>query len=323
MPGILPHIDSQETYRQIKGDRAKCLEAVTAICRRNHISVRPGAMFANGYTIVYPLGETLVLKLYSPLYPDDLRTERLALSHVHGRLTIPTPGVRFSGDLDGWPYLIMDRLPGTPLAEVWGQVAEPERRRLCRQIGEAMRSLHELPIDGLEPLTRDWNRFMAERVENAAAHHREKKTPAHWCDRILAFLPTIPWETSPVRQPALLHTEIMRDHVLVTRTKQGWSPSGLIDFEPAMVGHPEYDLASIALFVAGGERGLLREVLLGYGYGEQDLTPALRKRIMGYILLHLQSNLPWYLQFMPQTAEGATMETLAEAWISFDSLGTT
>jgi hypothetical protein len=51
----------------------------------------------------------------------------------------------------------------------------------------------------------------------------------------------------------LLHTEIMREHLLVTPHADGWSLSGLFDFEPAMRGAREYEFASVGLFVSRGD----------------------------------------------------------------------
>ena len=66
---------------------------------------------------------------------------------------------------------------------------------------------------------------------------------------VVAFLDSVPLPSSP---PVLLHTEVMREHLLVSGDPSGgWSLSGLYDFEPAMTGCWEYEFASVEIFVAG------------------------------------------------------------------------
>lgn len=109
----------------------------------------------------------------------------------------------------------------------------------------------------------------------------------------------------------------MREHLLVTHDSAGWHLSGLFDFEPAMIGAPEYDFASFGLFVSCGEARLLRRALLAYGYAPAELDGALQCRLMAYALLHRYSNLRWYLERLPPHAD-TTLEQLARRWWSFD-----
>ena len=110
---------------------------------------------------------------------------------------------------------------------------------------------------------------------------------------------------------SFLHTELMRDHVFVKNNQGKWSVSGLIDFEPSVVGSPEYDFASVGLFVAMNETHLFKTFLAGYG---ADLTDKnISKRVMAYTILHRYSNLKWYMSFMPK---GNSLEELSSTWFS-------
>jgi Phosphotransferase enzyme family. len=112
---------------------------------------------------------------------------------------------------------------------------------------------------------------------------------------------------------ALLHTELMREPLLVRTDGSRCELSGLFDFEPAMVGAPEYDFASFGLFVACGDGRFLRRALLAYGLPARRLDAALQCRLMAYAMLHRYSNLRWYLERLP--AQGAaSFEALAARW---------
>jgi hypothetical protein len=66
------------------------------------------------------------------------------------------------------------------------------------------------------------------------ARQRARGLDARWAAQIPKFLDSVPF---PPSSPVLLHTEVMREHLLATSGPAGgWSLSGLYDFEPAMMG---------------------------------------------------------------------------------------
>jgi hygromycin-B 7''-O-kinase len=117
----------------------------------------------------------------------------------------------------------------------------------------------------------------------------------------------------PSPRTVLLHTEIMREHLLVSQHPDGWSLSGLFDFEPAMRGAREYEFAAVGLFVSRGDAGFLRRLLIAYGYRPRQLDDALPGRLLAYALLHRYSDLRWWLEQLPPPPE-PTLHALAAHW---------
>lgn len=110
----------------------------------------------------------------------------------------------------------------------------------------------------------------------------------------------------------------MREHLLAVRRSGGWTLSGLYDFEPAMMGEPEYEFASVGVFVACGDARFLRRILTAYGHPGDRLDAASQRRLLAYTLLHRYSDLSWYLQRMPTPPE-LTLDALAARWWSLDA----
>jgi hygromycin-B 7''-O-kinase len=117
----------------------------------------------------------------------------------------------------------------------------------------------------------------------------------------------------PAPRLALLHTELMREHLTVEDGRL----AGLFDFEPAMVGAPEYDFASLGLFVSCGDARFLGRTLRAYGYASAQLDEALQCRLMAYTLLHRYANLRWYLERIP-AGDATSLEALARRWWALD-----
>jgi hygromycin-B 7''-O-kinase len=156
-------------------------------------------------------------------------------------------------------------------------------------------------------LTPRWHHFVPAQRASAAQRQRERRLAPEWVEQVDAFLER--WLPPPVPTTVLLHTELMREHLMARNGRL----SGLFDFEPAMLGAPEYDFASFGLFVSCGDARFLRRTLCAYGYAEHQLDPALQCRLMAHALLHRYSNLRWYLERLP--AAGATsLEQLAARW---------
>ncbi len=110
-----------------------------------------------------------------------------------------------------------------------------------------------------------------------------------------------------------LHTEVMLEHVLVDSAAGQWRCTGLIDFEPAMVGAAGYEWASVGLFVTEGDGSSFTQVLDAYGY-EGPRGSVLARRCLAYALLHRYSNLPWYLRRLRPDPAIDTLEDLADEW---------
>lgn len=247
------------------------------------------ARFEEGSLPVFAIGDDLVLKLWPPQYHDEVPAEVAVMEALHGRLPVPTPELHATGLLDDWAYVLMSRLhgeePAVPDAEV------------SAQVGEMLRTLHEIePPAVLGP--RDWAAFVAGQRQGCVALQEKRKLDPYWLEQIPGFLDGVDVGDEP---PVLLHTEVMSAHLLWRNGKL----SGLFDFEPAMRGAFEYEFASAGIFVTKGDRRCWKALVAAYGRVPDP------RRVMAYALLHVYSNMPWYLREMP---EGGTLDELAVRW---------
>ncbi|HEX2201654.1 MAG TPA: aminoglycoside 3'-phosphotransferase/choline kinase family protein [Longimicrobium sp.] len=310
---LLPQVRTVEEFQRSPRDEATYRPAVEAIRARHGLGDGALAKFAGGSTIVFSVGETHVVKLFEPIFAEAAETERAVLERVHGRLGLPTPGVVTAGELEGWRYVVMERLHGRSLLDVWDEISPEEREALCAELGRAVARLHEVSADGLPLPLPDWDAFLRGQAETCVERQRAHGVGEAWLAQIPAFLASVELPRGPL---VLMHTEIMRVHLLARREGAGWALSGLFDFEPAMRGAPEYEMASVGFFVAGGDGPAFRAFLLGYGYREAELTHDLQRRILAYALLHRYSNFRWYLDVLPPKS-ATTFDALAAEWYAF------
>jgi hygromycin-B 7''-O-kinase len=260
--------------------------------------------YDRGETIVWRAGEH-VIKVTIPQCSYQIEAEVGCLTALEGKLSVTTPRLLAHGDLSGWPYVVMDRIQGVPLAEVWEELDHEERLRLARDLGSLCRELHSLPLDGFPT---GWRTFWATFSSNVGERHRAHGDASPLVLGIDSFLEKV----GPLDDSGLvpLHTELIDQHVYVSRRGGRVELSGLIDFADARVGAPFYEFGALSDFIFKGERGLLRELMLAYGVPAAELTEEYSEKLLAWSLCHRFASLPRTLsKLAPPTP--ASLEELA------------
>jgi hygromycin-B 7''-O-kinase len=290
-------------------DDDRALDAgIGAVLARHGLSSQPRQRYDSGSLPVYAVGAEHVLKVFPPYEQAHASVEARVLAAVQDKLPIPTPRLIAADTHEGWPFILMSQLHGTRLVDAWSALPAAARDRLADTLGLTLAALHAIDTAPLADLPPRWEDFIAEQAATAAQRQSKRRLDAYWLERVAEFLAR--WMPPPAARHALLHTEIMREHLMVDADGRA---SGLFDFEPAMVGAPEYEFASVGIFFACGDARALRRTLLAYGYAPHQLDEALQCRFMAYALLHRYSNLRWYLERIP-AGDATTLEQLATRW---------
>ena len=290
--------------------------AAAAICARHGLPYEHLRRSPQGENVIYFVASH-VIKIYGPARGQYAR-ERAALRFAAGRrLGVATPEVLHEGEIEGWPYLVIGRLAGRPMREVWPAVEEGERIGIVSQLGAAMRELHAQGPPADEPaLARDWAAFAARQAEESVARQRALGANPEWLASLPAFLasrlPLLPEEFAPV----LLHGDIHPGNVLVARDRAGrWRAVGLFDFGDSFGGPAEYEFVAPGVLMVQGDRALQRAMLRAYGYSAAQLDETLRARLMLLMVLYECSDLRKYaLRLAPEAADLTLAELETAIW---------
>lgn len=260
------------------------------------------APFPTGSDVVWAAGEHVV-KLTEPRWAPMIAAEVATLERVAGRLAVATPAPIAAGELAGWPYFVMTRVPGRPLGAAWPELDHAERLRLARELGALARALNDVAA----PEERgEWPEFWARCTTDVAARHAARGASAELVAEVEPFLA----EVGPLAPSGhgLLHTELLGDHVLVTERGGRVELAGLIDFADSRVGAHEYEFAAPPEFLFRGEPGLLRAFLVGHGADPARLDAQRSRELCAWSLCHQFANLPRALAAAP----GPAPRSLAE-----------
>jgi hygromycin-B 7''-O-kinase len=303
---VLPAVRTEAEWQAVVWDEQVVRPAAEDLAARLGLAGTGLRRYPGGSRPVYAVGGHRVLKLYPTVSAPDGVTESRVLEYLDGRLPVATPRLLACGQYEnGWRYVLMSKLPGTGLAAAWPAIPRPDRDRVASQAGEMLAALHDQDPGPLHRVLgpADWAGFLAGQRATATERQREVKLPDPWLTQIEGFLASVP--AVPGRERVLLHTEVIREHLLVSPGT--WTLSGLLDFETAMTGDRTYEFAAVGLFVSRGDPRLLGRILAAYG---RSFDP---RELLAYTLLHRHSNLPECLSQLPAPPE-PTLDSLAQTW---------
>ena len=303
---MLPAVRTDEEWQAVVFDEKTVRPAAEDLAARLGLAGAALRRYPGGSRPVYAVGDRHVLKLYPTVSAPDSVTEARVLDYLSGRLPVATPELVARGEYEnGWRYVLMSQLPGIELAAAWPAIPRPHQDRVVGEAGEMLAALHGLDPGPLHAILgpADWAGFLAGQRATAAERQRAVELPDLWLSQIEGFLESVP--LMPGRERVLLHTEVIREHLLVTPGP--WTLNGLLDFETAMTGDRAYEFAAAGLFISRGDPRLLGRILAAYG---RSFDP---RELLAYTLLHVHSNLPECLSALPAPPE-PTLDSLALTW---------
>lgn len=314
----LPSPRSFGEYRKVFRDESIWEPANRTIAARHGLEALPRRRILAGTHIVTRLGNSHIVKLFTPLFASHAAAEIAAMGAVAGKLPVATPAVVATGELEGWDYVVMTQLEGQPIGDLWPELDEGEKVRLAANVGELIRAQHALPIADLPMLDRHWPAFVRRQSAGAAERQAQNDLAQELVDEIpdyLAAAGKLDEQDSPT---VLLHADLTHDNLFVRRQAGRWQLSACIDFGDAFLGHWEYDLLAPGLLIVRGAALPLRALLLASGEPAAALGPELRHKLMAYTLLHRYADLEWIRHRVPGGAQARTLGALAEVFWPLD-----
>lgn len=287
----LPKLNNIEAFRAWRADPLQCLPAALDIARSHGLPHRNPHLFATGTNLVVALDDGLILKIFPPALRNQFISERLSLSQLRGRVSVPVPEIVLEGERDQWPYLVITRLQGVVGSQAWPMLDEDEKERVLGQIGETIAQVQRVPVGGLSTVEPRWAAFISGQIAGCRARHERLRLPQKYLDGLddllrdaAAFIPV----DAP---PVILTGEYIPENFLLDRDSGTWRLAGLIDFGDVFTGWGEYDLLGPSVFMTAGMPRRVQSFLGGFGYRQGDVTPALTRRLTALMLLHRFSDL--------------------------------
>lgn len=286
-----PLMTSFEEYELFKKQTIVLENMAKEIIGRHSLPEAPLVLFSEGTNIVFAYGQRQVIKLFPPFHHDQFKSELLILKHLQSKLSVKVPVIEYDGNHSGWPYIVMSQLEGTLLETLWNDMNHGNKMIIIRELGELIREVHSLPTRGLEEIDCHWEVFIKNQINSCVARHQSLYLPAFLVEQIPDYLASIEKSLSLMQKPVILTGEYTPMNFLVKQVNGSWHIDGLIDFGDAMLGSPAYDLLGPGAFLIQGDKLLLKEFFMSYGYAPDEMMAELSHKLTALMLLHRYSNL--------------------------------
>jgi RimJ/RimL family protein N-acetyltransferase/aminoglycoside phosphotransferase (APT) family kinase protein len=312
----------------VRKDAGLCCQALAEIGGRHALAVQSACIDEYGVNTVFHLPTGAVVKLFTA--SDTWEHEAAVMQCLHDQATGTAPRLLHTGSAAGLPYVVMSRLPGRALQHAWDELPRDAAIAVREQLGAVLRRVHAcaLPATTWPSVVREnlpagvtpsWTAYIQTRRERAVDRQREKNCPAVWLQTMPAFLDEVGVHQNSPARVGLLHGEVNADHVFVTQEVGEWRVTGLLDFQAAMPGDPEHELAQAAFHCCVGEPACLRALLRGYGFANRELSRDLQRRFMAHFLLFAWCPFQRYI-VKPEFSAGippGDFDALAGRWFDF------
>jgi hygromycin-B 7''-O-kinase len=302
--------DAADYHRQFNSD--VWLTAAALICARHKIAYAALKRSAQGENIIVFVDETYIIKIFAP-FRETYAREIAALDFIQGKLSIKTPELRYTGEIEGWSYLVMTQLAGRASREVWAETGRADRLEIVSRLGVALSELHahEAPLQTAPG--RDWRGFIERQALSSVERQRSCGANSEWLESLPAYiaarLPLLEMNGRPV----FLHGDIHAGNLLLAEAGGRWRITGLIDFGDSFCGDKEYEFVAPGALMVQGDGELQKALLLAYGYTEAQLDQDLRARLMLLTVLYECADLRKYALRLAPTATELTLYELERA----------
>ena len=265
-----------------------------------------------GANALFGLGDEVIVKLVPPNWRRQGDKEILVAPLLDGKLSVQTPSLIASGEIDHWVFVIFSRLQGTLLADIWPSLDLEQKQSIMVQTGQLLRELRHVQFDADIAIRVDWPAYIQELIAACMARHQRRKMPKGLLAQVMPYLEAA-GDFASAGDPRFIHMDIHPWNLMAKQEQDVWKLSGLLDFGDAIVGNSDrLEILTPMIFMAQGNALLLKSLLHAYGeIGDINATD-LQRQLTAYMLIRPDSDVTFCMQQVPAIGQRDTWERVAE-----------
>ncbi|MES2160809.1 MAG: aminoglycoside 3'-phosphotransferase/choline kinase family protein [Pseudomonadota bacterium] len=270
----------------------------------------PWEKIPQGSNALFGLRDVIV-KLVPPNWRRQGDKEILVAPLLDGKLSLQTPGLIGSGEVDDWVFVITTRLDGVVLADVWPTLDIEQKRAIMLQTGQVLRELRGVAFDDDIAIKVDWPSYVRGLVDGCMARHQRRMMPEGLLDQVLPYIAAAQ-DFAQQGTLRFIHMDIHPWNLMAKQEEGRWKLTGLLDFGDAIVGNSDrFELLTPMIFMAQGSPVLFKALLDSYG-AIGDISPsALLRQLTACMLVRPDSDVMFCMQQVPASGPRDNWEQIA------------
>lgn len=290
------------------------LDAAEIICRRHDLPFRNLKRSEHGENIVFLVDNSFVIKIYTP-FRKGFQREKAALRLIQNKTSLPLPEILFEGEIEGFDYLVTNQHEGVLMTrEMWLGLSARDQIEIISQLAKILRALHS---SDAKTINFDWQSFIEHQAATVFERQKTKGANAEWLEKLPFYLEENLKLLPKFGANVFLHGDVHFGNLRFMQTNGSWKISGLFDFADSLKGFHEYEFVAACVLMIQGQKEIQREFFLSYGYKENELDEAFRRRLMLLTILYECSDLRKYALRLKPEAVNFTLDELEKAIWNF------
>ncbi|WP_196138951.1 phosphotransferase family protein [Aliikangiella sp. G2MR2-5] len=305
--------------------------AVEYICRKYDLSDSNASRIHEGGNLLYQIDDNLILKIVPPNWRYQGESEIVANDLLKGKLSVTIPELIHYGELDNWLYLIMRRLDGISLAQVWAKLGIANKRSIIEHLGQLMKEIHQLAVDkngmhgNAKQIAPNWKDYYQQLKNDCVPRHQRKNVAPDLVEQIDSYFKASKTDDDSILDdlaeeapPIFIHMDLHPWNLMVKEIDGEYKVTGILDFGDAVIGKSRLlELATPLLFMCQGNAELCRLLIESYGLLEQCPAEELQGRLMAVSLLRPACDFNFVLAQVPETAPRTSWQAIARQLFPF------
>ena len=190
-------------------------------------------------------------------------------------------------------FMILEKFKSTRLDTLWEKLNQKEREDILEQIGQMLKKMHEIKLEKFgyienygeinseangyffrkntdkplshNPFVREWLVQHFKEVGRFFSIKKMKKKTKKVGEEVLEYILNQKSNLNYLKKPTLIHGDLIFGHVFVSKSKEGYKISGVIDFEFALSHEPEYEFIKLHRAGVFENEKLKKALMKGYG----------------------------------------------------------
>ena len=276
------------------------LPTLKNISERHNIDLTNFTRIWQGANALFKLNQDSIIKIVPPNWQYQAQAELAATQIVTNKLTIATPKIFHSGEVNGWMYLIMQYLPGQCLADIWPRLGFSDKSSLITQVAHFAKQLHHLKLPRDSDLHTNWKAYHQQLIKDCVSRHQRKKL----CANLVAQIPEYLAQCTNYFDDGnrfLIHMDLNPWNLMAEKSANQWKLTGVLDFGDAIIGRSKLlELATPIIFMCQGDPKLVEVLLENYQLFLQDYSRVkLKQDLMAVALLRPACDFNFVLKQVP------------------------